>query len=530
MDQELIARECLLPISAPRTVDPLRALLRQDRRFAAGLAVTTFLALAVLGAWLHPFEIPNFENDRYHLMAEQLLRGEWPRDVYRPMLYVLLTAGIGACVGDCFVAGKLVSALGAGLLVFATHQLARRAFGRRTACAAALLAAASPVVIRYGVVASTDALSVALSTLCLSAAVRSAQRGGARPAIAAGAFFAMAYWCRYQSITLLPVAALATWLGATHGERLRRLVAFCLTIAVCLLPHMALSWAQFGKPLHDENWRNVALRHFAPTLDFGYLDNNPFDGMLSVLRHDPSRIMLHAADELRGMSDWGLRSLVAGDSGGAMLGTSLLVLAALGAASALAQHLRATMLVLLATCAHLALVALTFFGWERMLFPALPALLALLANALAVGIPRMLGAACNRRARGLVASALPAAAGAALLWAAIPSTSSFAASHPERAIEVARQIASAAGPDVGIVSNYGFLSRHCDGRHHFVWLGDDASTAVATAQLPPGEWNWIIACRSEVDAATWESLAHVPSATLELRIDEPTVRAWRIVR
>ena len=529
MDQELIARECLLPISAPRTVDPLRALLRQDRRFAAGLAVTTFLALAVLGAWLHPFEIPNFENDRYHLMAEQLLRGEWPRDVYRPMLYVLLTAGIGACVGDCFVAGKLVSALGAGLLVFATHQLARRAFGRRTACAAALLAAASPVVIRYGVVASTDALSVALSTLCLSAAVRSAQRGGARPAIAAGAFFAMAYWCRYQSITLLPVAALATWLGSARGERLRRLFVFGIAIAVCLLPHMALSWAQFGKPLHDENWRNVALRHFAPKLDFGYLDNNPFDGMLSVLRHDPSTIVRHAADELRGMSDWGLRSLVAGDSGGATLGTSLLVLAALGAAAALAQRRRATMLVLLATVMHLALVALTFFGWERMLFPALPAILALLANALAVGIPRMLGAARNRRARSLVASTLPAAAGAALLWAAIPSTTSFAASHPGRAIEIARQIATDAGPDVGIVSNYGFLSRHCAGRHHFVWLGQDARAAVATAQLPPGEWDWIVACRSEVDAATWESLADLPSATHELRIDEPSVRVWRIV-
>lgn len=515
--------------STLRTKSRLRSLLRHDRRLAALLAVATFVTLAVLGAWLHPFEIPDYENDRYHLMADRLLAGEWPRDVYRPMLYVLLTAGLGAITGDCFVAGKLVSAFAGGLLVFATHRLARCAFGRRTALAAAALVAVSPLAIRYGLVASTDALSVALSTLCLAAALTASTHSGLRPAIAAGAAFSLAYWCRYQSIAALPIALLAVWIGALPQERLKRLGAFFGAAFVALLPHMTLTWLQFGKPLHDENWRNVALRHFSPNLDFGYLNNNPFHGLLSVLRHDPATIAKHAVEEAQGMANWGLRTLLVGNEGGPMLANVLLALAMIGAAVAWTHRPRTAGLLLLALCSYLGLVAVTFFGWDRMLLPVLPLMLTLVAFTLVVGMPRMVSAARTSTLRPRLVAGLPAAAGFALLWTTIPATETFAASQPTRAVEIARGLAARSGGDVGIVSNYGFLSRHCDGRHHFVWLGLDPAQTLSSALQPPGNWHWLILCRAETDAAGWKAVekAVLPPPFHKV-LEEPTVMAWRI--
>lgn len=511
------------------TRDRLRVLMRHDRRFAALVAAATFLVIALLGAWLHPCEIPGYESDRYHLMAERLLAGEWPRDVYRPMLYVLLTAGLGEITGDCFVAGKLVSAFAGGLMVFATHLLARNAFGRRTALMATVLVAVSPLTIRYGLVASTDAMSVALSTLCLATALSASSRKGVRPAVATGCAFAIAYWCRYQSIAVLPVAAIAVWIGGARQERMRRIGAFAASTAACLLPHMTLSWIQFGAILHDENWRNLALRHFSPELDFSYLDSNPFHGLLSVLIHEPATIAKHAVAEVRGMANWGLRALLVGNEGGAMLGHAFAAFAMVGATVAWMQRPRAGGLTLLAACSHLALVALTFFGWERMLLPVLPLLVSLVAFMLVIGIPRMASAARTSTLRQRLVAAIAAAASAALLWTTIAATETFAKSHPTRAVEVARGITTTYGGDVGIVSNYGFLSRHCDGRHHFVWLGRGPDLTVLPTLRPPGTWNWLILCKAETDEAGWRAVEKaVLPPTFHKVIDEPTVQVWRI--
>jgi 4-amino-4-deoxy-L-arabinose transferase-like glycosyltransferase len=509
----------------------IRTLLRNDRRTAALLAVMTFLTLAGLSTWLHPFEIPNYENDRYHLMADRLLAGEWPHDVYRPMLYVLLTAGVGSLTGDCFLAGKLVSALGGGLLVFATHRLARIAFGRRTAISAALLVAVSPIAIRYGLIAGTDALSVALSTLCLAAALAAAARSGSRTAALAGAAFALAYWCRYQTVALLPVALIGVWLGSMHGERLRRLTAFATATAVGLVPHMTLCWLQFGKPLHDENWRNVALRHFSPNLDFTYLQTNPFDGLLSVLRHDPAVILRHAALEAQGMVHWGLRNLIVGPEGNSLLGSVLFSLVLLGAAIGWTRRPRYVGLTLLAACAYLSLVALTFFGWERMLLPVLPIQLSVLAYLMVVGIPRMATAARASSLRPRLVAGLPTAAAAALLWTAIPATEAFAAAQPTRAVEVTRDLVARHGEDIGIISDYAFLSRHCGGRHWHAWLGADPASTLTEMQFPTGDWHWFMACKAASDDESWKKLATAKlPAWLVPAIEEPTVRVWRIAR
>ena len=507
----------------------LADLLRHDRRFVWLLAGAVFVTLALLATWIHPVEVPQYENDRYHLQAETLLSGSWPRDVYRPMLYVLLTAGLGWITGDCFLGGKLVSALSIALLVVATHRLTRELHGRTSAITAAMLIAVSPLAIRYGLVAGTDALFTATFTLALCASIRAIRTTDLRSAAMAGFAFSLAYWSRYPAIVLLPVVLLGSALGARTGQRIWR-AATCLAAAfVGLLPHMTLSWLQFGRPFYDENWRNVALRHFSPTLDFGYLFNNPFHGLGSVLRHDPALIMRHTIDEIAAMWNYGLRGVLAGPDSGPTLSAALFVLVLVSAMVSWTRRWKAALLLAIGTGSYLLLVATTFFTWERFLLPALPPMLAMLAFALVRGIPRMVAIGSAHAFRARLAIAAPAAIACALLWSACVGADTLARQQPLRAVEVARELAQQTGSDVGIVSNYGFLSRHCPGRHHEIWIGSDPGISIATQRPTQGAWHWLIASRTGMDDAAWRALDAISEPWLQRVVDEPSVRAWRVV-
>jgi 4-amino-4-deoxy-L-arabinose transferase-like glycosyltransferase len=507
----------------------LKALLRHDRRFAWVLAGVVFATLGLLATWIHPLEVPQYENDRYHLQAEALLSGSWPRDVYRPMLYVLLTAALGWTTGDCFLGGKLVSALSIALLVLATHRMARELHGRTVAVTAAILTAVAPLAIRYGIVAGTDALFTATFTLALYASIRASRTRDLKSAAMAGLAFALAYWSRYPAIVALPIALLGSAIGAKSGERLRR-TATCLGAAVLgLVPHMTLTWLQFGRPFYDENWRNVALRHYSPTADFGYLLNNPFHGLTSVLRHDPALVLQHTLDELLAMWNYGLREVLAGPDSDHTLRAALFVLVLVSALVSWTRRGKAALLLALGTGGYLLLVAATFFSWERFLLPALPPMLVMLAFGLARGIPRMVAIGKSNAFRARIAIAAPAAISCALLWSACAGADALSQQQPLRVVEVARELAQQTGTDVGIVSNYGFLSRHCPGRHHMIWMGRDPCISIATQRPTQGAWHWLVASRAGLDDAAWRALDAISEPWLQRVIDEPSVRAWRVV-
>jgi hypothetical protein len=350
-----------------------------------------------------------------------------------------------------------------------------------------------------------------------------------RSAAFAGIAFSMAYWSRYPAIVLLPVALLGSALGARSGDRIRR-AAWCMAAAIAgLVPHMTLSWLQFGRPFHDENWRNVALRHFAPTLDFGYLFNNPFHGLTSVLTHDPALMLRHTLDEFAAMWNFGLRGVLAGPDSGPTLSAALFVLVLVAALASWTRRPKAALLLALGTGAYLLLVASTFYTWERFLLPALPPMLAMLAFALVRGIPRMVAIGNAKAFRARLALAAPAVIACALLWSAYSGTQSLAQLQPLRAVEVARELAQQTGGDVGIVSNYGFLSRHCPGRHHEIWIGRDPGISIATQRPAQGTWHWLVASRSGMDDASWQALDAISEPWLQRVIDEPSVRAWRVV-
>ena len=102
----------------------------RDSRAQLALCVLWTLGLIAFGWFCHPIEIIGGESDQYVPRAEMLLQGSVPKDTFHPLLFPVLTAGLGLLVGDCFVAGRIVSSLAAGVFVFFAARLMGVMFGR----------------------------------------------------------------------------------------------------------------------------------------------------------------------------------------------------------------------------------------------------------------------------------------------------------------------------------------------------------------------------------------------------------------
>jgi 4-amino-4-deoxy-L-arabinose transferase-like glycosyltransferase len=271
-----------------------RRLARCDR--PALVAALYSLLLFAAGFALHPILGWTSELDNYVGQARSLRAGTWPYDVCHPLGYPAAIAAFAPLFGgDHFVAGRFVSAVSAGLVLWTGHRLVRPAFGAGSAWFATALLALHPVVVVLALHASSDMLAAALAALTLLLAAR-AVRGTDRATLFwLGLVFGLAYWTRYPAAALLVVVLPAVWLAArrTIGERALRIALTGLGAAVGLAPHCAMTHAQFGRLFHDENWRNLATAyrgHQLGWMDFQYLYTAPFDSWWSVVRQDPAGI------------------------------------------------------------------------------------------------------------------------------------------------------------------------------------------------------------------------------------------------
>ncbi len=512
-----------------RRGDGERWLLRHSERIAFGLALLVAGALAVIGVTLHPIELFGTESDGYVRHAEQLLAGEWPTDPFRPLLYALLTAGVGSLTGDCFLAGKLVSAAAGGALVFVVHRLGRRVFDRGTGLLAAVLVAVHPEVIEHSVLAATDGLFTLTFTLAVVAIVRAAQRPGSGPAVRAGLCFALAWFTRYAATALLPVLVLAVLVGARPGTRWRRLAVCAAAIVVALVPHMVISSLRFGAPFHDENWRTLAMRHFGDG-SWAYLRDNPFDGMWSVLRHDPARIAANLVESL-GRFASGLPRLLATGTQGAVP-TLLTALLVVGVVFGWQRRARAASHLVLALAAYVMLIAATFYMLPRVLVAVVPGSFVLLAwSTLRVF---SLGSGRAHRPFRRWARVLGAVLAVLAVGASTPAALRVLAdSHPLLEVAAARELARTAGRDVDVLSSYGALDHYAPCRTRWIDVRATPATAFGhvTDVLLESHAEYVLTGRQSTPAASWSALvaATVPKC-LEVVHADPNLRVWRVRR
>jgi hypothetical protein len=447
------------PRSAAARPEPMRARLDPFERrllvaaaiFVAGLAVFAFAG--------HPVLAVGVENDGYVGEADLLLRGELPRDEYHPLLYPLLVAGTSLIVGNTFAAAKLVSVLAAGGFLVAAALLARRLFGGAVAAVTALLLAGNAHVLVYAVQASTDMLNAALVTLALWLALRTLATPRRAEVVALAGACALAYFTRYQSALLLLPALLAVWIApAPHrAARSRRVLGFGVALVAFLVPHLALTWASFGTPLHDASWRNIALRHFG-AMDYSAIAQLPFDGVLSVLLHDPATLLQHAGADLAALLRRDAPALLLGGAPGPLAGLAVLLLVLAGAALGLRHARTGCALVLLFAVIHVLATSLLFVALPRLLLPTLPVWYA--AASFALGRASLLAHRALRAWWKRLLVPATAAALLALLVAHAPGTvHAFAGAHPWHEIQAARELLERRPYPFRALAQYGAMGR-----------------------------------------------------------------------
>lgn len=182
--------------------------------------------------------------------ARHLAQGDlWGIDPKIPLLYPLFGAVLSLFARDLELACRLVSLIASGLLVIPVYVLARDLHGRASARVAALIVVIWPWLADYGSRVSTEALACTLWFLAIWLLVRALRRGGAWPAIAALAFFAL-HLARPEGVVIFLAAFPAAAILCVRDERAKasRLIPFALVGCALLVLYVLFMYRLTGAP------------------------------------------------------------------------------------------------------------------------------------------------------------------------------------------------------------------------------------------------------------------------------------------
>ena len=437
------------------------------------LAILLFVGLAIFGARYHWVEGANTaERDAFVDKAELVLSGQFPRDLFRPPLYVLLMAGLAPLFGSAFVAGRVISNLAACGLALAAFGFGARLRNRQVGLWSMGLVLVNPNVWIFGEQAATNMLFACFAASALLAGLAYLGRPSARAALAAAVACALADWVRGNATTLVPALCLAYLLaprrsvaaaGPASGRSPAHLGLAFGGAVVVLAPLWWLRWRDFGSPFHDENWRNLWWKLHAHS-DWSLLESGgPRSSFGRLILGEPVAVATAALRELVSFFASTLPALV----GGWWCVPPLVV----AAVTAIRRRSPDALYLLFALGTFTLGVATVFFTWDRFMLLWIP-----VAAALSV-------AECHRageelRARGGALSALPLGGivSAALVILTFVSTvvwklPSFVRQHPYAEVVALTPLDREIGADEALAGTAPFLQRYF--RHRYVHLPDD---------------------------------------------------------
>lgn len=278
------------------------------RASPAGIAAFVAIAFTVVAAvavvCLRTVEV-EAEYDRYHQIAEHLLQGRMAWDRFHPFGYPMLVAGVLWLVGNSLVAGGLVSAAAAGVVIWATSRIADR-LRPGAGLAAALLVASNGVVWVYATMASSDMTAVAAMFAAVAVLVSAPSMPSAKRALVIGLLLGFAASVRITSLIGLVIVGL--WLldagpdttRGCHRRRLAVVFASATGIVIGYLPQAIPATLLVGSPLHNDNWHNVYLKVVC-NFDYECLQRTYDTGTLPTA---VEFVRAHAGDILRlGLTD-----------------------------------------------------------------------------------------------------------------------------------------------------------------------------------------------------------------------------------
>lgn len=303
--------------------------------------------------------------------------GSWERVLRAHRFYPFgfpLVLYLGQLLGDMPLAfGRAAGALATLTTLCVTVGLVWRMHGRVFAWLGGAVLLGAPIVLAYGVLASTDApmatcAALAFLALCWRTPIN--WRGSLFGGIALGVgylfrFQAMilvapvAFWLLFQPRTIFPRQL--SWLQRTgrFGLPLVFLVGFVLASS----PQWLLDFRDFGRPYVTAQYVNIWT--FAYGKQEGLPEGSAAEQLWYILNYDPSLLWRHWAGNLRQTGVETLHGALIWPFG---------VLALMGiAVMVIGVRDRRYLLLALSIAAYVASVALTY-NKERFFLPVMPAL------------------------------------------------------------------------------------------------------------------------------------------------------------
>jgi 4-amino-4-deoxy-L-arabinose transferase-like glycosyltransferase len=164
--------------------------------------------------------------------------------IFNPPLYPYFLAAMNAIFGS-LVAIKVAQALLGTLLIPAVYRVADRAFGSRTAAAAACFAAFYPELIWYSAHFWCETLFLSILWWAIERLMAAEETSSLRSAAIAGLLFGFAVLTRETILYLVPLGAL--WLARARPAKRPALALTLLAATFAVVaPWTARNWIQFG--------------------------------------------------------------------------------------------------------------------------------------------------------------------------------------------------------------------------------------------------------------------------------------------
>jgi tetratricopeptide (TPR) repeat protein len=224
-----------------------------------------------------------------HLAAGNLAVADYPfKGPVSAIVLALLHAVTGILGLDLFRTGNLLSLLSAGASLFFVYRLGLELWGRRTAVAATLLAAANNVFFINAHKAASDHLFLAITLGALWLALRAPL--DRRRLLLLGALGGLAFLTRYIG------AVVPLWLAGVvfllRTPRPLRAVGWLVCgFAVVVAPWIALNLAQTGSLLATRNGQNVVQAFHADRGSVADLVARYVRNLLSNVRSDTVQVL-----------------------------------------------------------------------------------------------------------------------------------------------------------------------------------------------------------------------------------------------
>ncbi len=417
-------------------------------RAVPALLIIYCIFLIIFGIRYHVMELPGTaEFDGYTLKADEIRSGSLPHDLYRPLLYPVLTAAVGEAVNDTFAGGRLVSSMFACLFVLFAWRIGRLVFGEPAASITALLLILNFHVMTFGLSVSTDMTFTALVSGVLLISLMIVKRPGAGLTVLAGFLFAAAFFSRYSAVFILPVPVVAILISDGDRSRRDKLLLSAVFIAASILflvPHFVLNTKVFGSPLYNENWKNVAFKLYGDK-DWSYFSRIQFGSLSDVIREDPARWLRSSLKEFARFFSSTLYFM--GGKGAA--GFLFLAMGTLGIAAMILRIDRKRFIVLLFIILLAAGGSMTFFSGVRFMLPVM-------------GLYYMAIAGFLKRSGhvAVLSASLVAVLAILTIYSSVRHIDMYIDAHPVEELEASRLLESEYGTGIVVLGTFPYMQRY----------------------------------------------------------------------